>query len=181
MKITIKLPPKIRSTLFSITYTPQYKTLIPSYVLTDPWHPLYISQRRRAKEKKKEGLWWHATTGTELSKSGCVRAWVRRRIRHAVTEELRLRGYDEKGLFLDRTPQQGSPPDLTGSLRIHALVPLISAKFVQVKADIGHMIDALIKVDKSQTGTNVVLKKKKAHPQHKSSRRQNAKKPNATQ
>jgi hypothetical protein len=148
--LIVKQPPK----LFKVSYAPDYKNLIVNHVATDPSHPLRETQRRRQAEKKKEGLWWHATTGVDLNKSSCVRAWARRRLRNAVVDELKARGYDETGRYVNLRKLHERPDlmakvvagktlDLKGSLRLHAQAPLIPAKYVDVRAEAGAVIDAV--------------------------------------
>ncbi|OAK98361.1 hypothetical protein IQ06DRAFT_350064 [Phaeosphaeriaceae sp. SRC1lsM3a] len=146
---------KLQSGLFRINYASGYKTFIPNHIVADRLHPLNETQKRRAQARKKEGLWWHVTTGVDLSKSSCVRSWARRRLRTAFVEELQARGYNEDGTFDNlgaastksssiRLPIRGNSPNLTGSLRLHVLAPLLPAKFVEVKAAVGGIIDAML-------------------------------------
>jgi hypothetical protein len=144
-----------QSKLFKVSYTPEYQTFIVNYILSDGAHPLHEAQRRRSKERKKEGLWWHATTGVDLIKSACVRSWARRRLRSAVVEELRARGYDEYGKFINQSKflkgggkslnmPTGNSLDLKGSLRLHVQAPLLPAKYADVKAETGRLIDIIV-------------------------------------
>lgn len=139
---------------FKVYYTRVYKSLFPHHVATDPSHPLYETQRRRQAEKKQEGLWWHATASADSAKSSCIRTWARRRLRNAVVDELKARGYDETGKFAKPkiVPQRadlmarvgaGQTLDLKGSLRLHVQAPLIPAKYLDIRAEAGAVIDAL--------------------------------------
>lgn len=144
-----------------ISYSSDYKSFIIHHVASDSSHPLHILQRRRQAEWQKQGLRWHATTGVDLSKSSCVRSWARRRLRNAVVDELKLRGYNEKGIMVDSTAvhgqsdlvnilQQGRSLDLTGSLRIHVQKPLISAKYTDVRSEVGQLFDIMLRSFKSE-------------------------------
>jgi hypothetical protein len=144
-----------RFKFFNINYSSEYKTFIPNHVIIDPSHPLHTTQKRRARARKKEGLWWHATTGVDLAKSSCVRSWARRRLRQAIIEELKARGYDENGKVIDRAPAKYGedlrttkdfvkPLDLKGSLKLHVQVPLLPAKFVDVKAEAGKVVQLVV-------------------------------------
>jgi hypothetical protein len=146
---------KQQSKLFKITYASLYKTFIINHIISDPSHPLQEAQKRLSKERRKEGLWWHVTTGVDLNKSSCVRSWTRRRLRTAIVEELKSRGFDENGKLMHaKASASGIQPasiavsekytDLKGSLRIHALAPVIPAKYVDIKADVGQMIETLV-------------------------------------
>lgn len=151
MKSVFSLLARQQLKTFKVNYAADYKTFIIQHICTDPSHPLQEAQRRRQRERKKEGLWWHATTGVDLAKSSCVRAWARRRLRNAVTEELKARGYDEKGKLLNANTIKGKA-DLTGSLRLHVQLPLLPAKFVEVKEEVGKVLDALLQGAKNETG-----------------------------
>lgn len=146
---------KLKLKTFKVSFSPTYANWIVNHIATNPAHPLYISQRRRQQEIKKDGLWWHSTNGVDISKSGCVRTWARRRLRQAFVEELKAKGYDETGKLVDATAMQeridvmnivrlGRSVNLTGSLRMHGVGPLISAKFVDVKKEVRGIVDALI-------------------------------------
>lgn len=145
---------KQQAKFFRIQYSSDYKTFIPNHVTADRMHPLNETQRRLQEARKKEGLWWHVTSGVELSKSSCVRSWARRRLRTAVLEELTARGFNQNGKSnspgtsntetLRTPPAMHNPMDLTGSLRLHILAALLPAKFVDIKTEVGSIIDALV-------------------------------------
>jgi hypothetical protein len=143
---------KQQSKFFKVNYTPEYKTFIINYVVSDPSHPLHEAQKRLSMGRKQEGLWWHITTGADLSKSSCVRSWSRRRLRNAIVEELKAHGYDENGKFVKRkaSDTRDNPTaatifdDLRGSLRLHAQAALIPAKYVDVKTEVGQVIKTIL-------------------------------------
>lgn len=146
---------KLNLKTIKVSYSPTYNNFLVNHIAINPAHPLYITQKRRQNEHKKEGLWWHATNGTDISKSGCVRTWARRRLRQAFVEELKAKGYDETGKLVDSTAMQdrrdvvnvlrlGRSVDLVGSLRMHGVGPLLPAKFETVKADVRGLIEALV-------------------------------------
>lgn len=141
--------------LFKTNYATGYKTFIPNHVTADHMHPLNETQKRLQKARKKEGLWWHVTTGVDLSKSSCVRSWARRRLRNAVEDELKARGFNENGTWNSHQPTKAetSPlsrpkpsksTDLTGSLRLHIQAALVPAKYVDIKAEVGSILDAIV-------------------------------------
>ncbi|KAH6618591.1 hypothetical protein C7974DRAFT_33030 [Boeremia exigua] len=156
MKAAVLGLSKLHLTTFKVSYSPAYTNFILNHIAINPSHPLYISQARRQGEHKKEGLWWHATNGTDISKSGCVRTWARRRLRRAFVEALKARGYDETGKLVDATAMQhrrdvmnvvrlGRSVDLTGSLRMHGVGPLIAAKFETVKEEMSSVIETILR------------------------------------
>lgn len=155
---------------FHVSYAPVYKTFIPHHIASDASHPLHIAQRRRTAEHRKEGLWWHVTTSVDLSRSSCVRTWARRRLRNALRHELHQRGYDDTGnmvnvaAFKDRPDllsllRQGISLDLKGSLKLQVQAPLIPAKYADVCADAGQLIENLLQPFKSAVGGNASRRK----------------------
>ncbi|KAF3008970.1 hypothetical protein E8E13_011474 [Curvularia kusanoi] len=147
---------KLQLSTFKASYSPLYTTtLTPNYIAANTQHPLSALQRRRQQERKKEGLWWNATNGLEISRSGCVRTWARRRMRQAFLEELKAKGYDETGKLVRVAPMQDRPEimnvlrrghsiDLKGTLRLHGSEALIPAKFEAVKKEMREIIEALL-------------------------------------
>jgi hypothetical protein len=155
MNAVIRRLSNLKLTTFKVSYSPSYTSYIPHIIATNPSHPLYITQRRRQQELKKEGLWWHATNGTDLSKKSTVRTWARRRLRQAFVEELKAKGYDKTGKLVEANAMQerrdvmnvvrlGRSVDLTGSLRMHGVGLLIPAKFEAVKKEMRGIVDALV-------------------------------------
>jgi hypothetical protein len=175
MKSVFSLIAKNQPKLFKVSYAPEYKNFIINHVVIDPSHPLHETQKRRQAERKKEGLWWHATTGVDLNKSSVVRAWARRRLRNAIKEELKRRGYDENGKFVNLKAVQneadlmnvlraGKTLDLKGSLRLHVQAPLIPAKYVDVCAETGHVIGAMVQSLKNEAAGYASVRKSPSRP-----------------
>jgi hypothetical protein len=146
---------KQTSPFFKVSHSPEYKTFIMHHVLTHGSHPMYATQVRKAKQRKREGLWWHVTAGSETSLSSYVRTWARRRLREAVLEELKARGYDENGKVIKRGHLKDGKQtssiesreklyDITGSLRLHVQPPILPAKFVDVKAAASNVVRILV-------------------------------------
>ena len=146
---------------FRASYSPEYKTFTYQHIATDTSHPLQEAQKRRLAERKKEGLWWHPTTGLDINKLSCVRSWARRRLRNAVKDELKQRGYDETGRLvnlkvLQNQPdlvnvlRQGKTLDLTGSLRLNVQPPLIPAKYSEIRAEVGQLFEVMLQAIKEE-------------------------------
>jgi hypothetical protein len=144
-----------RSHLFKIQYALEYKSFVLNQVLINRQHPLHELKKKKQKEKKQIGLWWFITSPADLSRSSCVRTWARRRLREAVIEELKVRGYDDNGL-----PLKGqNTTQLKGSLRLIVQTPIIPAKFAEVKAETGKLIDALVQGSKVPAGGSPFLRR----------------------
>jgi hypothetical protein len=146
---------KLKLTTFKPSYSPSYANLSTNHIASNTAHPLCIAQRRRQQERPRHGLWWCATTGLDVSKSSCVRTWARRRMRHALLEALKAKGYDEKGKLVDKEAMKDEPVvqqvlargrsmDLMGTLRMHGINPLLPAKFETVQADMRSIVGALV-------------------------------------
>jgi hypothetical protein len=174
--------------LFKVNYTPEYKTFIINHVVQDPSHPLHEAQKRLSMARKQEGLWWHITTGGDLSKSSCVRSWSRRRVRNAIVEGLKEHGYDEDGKLVKRKTSDTRESlaattlsdDLRGSLRLHALAPLIPAKYVDVKTEVGQIINAIVAATGAEKNKGVSIKKSLSRSPRKASPEPRQKKSNVS-
>lgn len=139
--------------LFSVSHAPDYKTFIVNHIVSDSTHPLHETQKRRARERERKGLWWHVTSSADLSRSSCVRVWVRRRLRNAVIEELRARDYDENGMYIGTQVVSGKMLDIKGSLRLSIKAALISAKFEEVRFQIKKVFDILLQEGAGDRGS----------------------------
>jgi hypothetical protein len=163
MKGIIDLLTRFTPHTFKLNYSPGYKTFLVHHAASDPLHPMHILRRRQLAARKHEGLWWHVTTGVDLSKSGVVRSWCRKRLRNAFTEGLKERGFDEFGRLanvailrgykgFEHIPERDGDLSLTGSLRLHISPALLTAKYADVRKETGAMITILlegVKADES--------------------------------
>jgi len=145
---------------FSVNYAPEYKTFIPHHIAHDASHPLHIAQRRRLAERPKEGLWWHVTASTGLSKSSCVRNWARRRLRNAMRHALQQSGYDDMGNMVNvaaiqdkpdllRVLQQRGTLNLKGSLKLNVQAPLIPTKYADLCTETEKLVGCFLQALKS--------------------------------
>lgn len=156
MKAIARLLSRFQPKTFRINYTPEYKTFFQPHAASDPLHPLHILRVREIKERKREGLWWHVTSGAESSKSSVVRSWCRRRLRNAFIEVLKDRGFDEFGRRVDAvalTDQHKASghileckqaSSLTGSVRLHVKPTLVAAKYADVREEAAAVVDILV-------------------------------------
>jgi hypothetical protein len=171
---------KQRFTTFKVNYSLEYKRFIINYIASDPYHPLQEAQKRLNRERKREGLWWHVTTGTELAKSSCVRSWARRRLRNAIVDELKAHGFDETGRLIGQKgsnspngPETTKTYDgLRGGLRLHVQPPLVPAKYVDVKAEVGQVIKTIMMAMDPENHRAVPNKKPAGDPARSSSPQQ---------
>jgi hypothetical protein len=162
-----KVPPPafLRKPLvnFGVNYSRDYQTFLRGGVLSEPFHPLFHLRKRIAEARPKTGLWWHVATGPNTSKRRVVRSWVVRRLRNAFRETLRERGVDEDGKINPRAHkgvdeglrasnrkgirealERGEEVEIKGSVKLHALAPIVTAKFVDVKTETGIIVEGLL-------------------------------------
>ncbi|KAJ4356029.1 uncharacterized protein N0V89_004056 [Didymosphaeria variabile] len=155
MKVITGLLSRFKPKTFKISYAPEYKTFLQHHAVGDPLHPMHILRRREMEARKREGLWWHVTTGVDLSKSGVVRSWCRRRLRNAFTEGLKERGFDEFGRLmnaaalpeyrrLERTSERNEDWSLTGSVRLHIAPALVTARYADMREETDAVVAILL-------------------------------------
>jgi hypothetical protein len=113
-------------------------------------------RRREQSVRKHEGLWWTVTSGVDLSKSSVVRSSCRRRLRTAVVQSLRARGFDEFGRLVDHDALLRARHDLagqldrehalslTGSTRLHIMPPLLATKYLDLRTETDSLMDILL-------------------------------------
>lgn len=176
MKVIIDFLKRRNQKTFGVSYSPEYKTFIHHRVASDRQHPLQIPQKRELNARRREGLWWHVTSGLELSKSSVVRSWCRRRLRNAFLEGLKDRGFDEFGRLVDLDilirKHEGFDPmlardkefQLRGSVKLHITPALVTTKYVDVRKETNGLLDILIE------GAKVDLRSShRSTPEHRTS------------
>lgn len=148
---------------FGLNYSQGYQAFIQWSILDQPYHPLFHLRKRIADARPRTGLWWHATAGPNTSRARVVRNWVMRRLRNAFRETLRERGLDENGKINPRAHKgvdeslrasnrkgirealaRGEELEITGSIKMHALPSIVTAKFVDVKKETASVVDGLL-------------------------------------
>lgn len=147
---------RFRPQTFRIQYSPHHVSFLPHHVASDPQHPLCTLRRREQSVRKHEGLWWTVTSGVDLSKSSVVRSSCRRRLRTAVVQSLRARGFDEFGRLVDHDALLRARHDLagqldrehalslTGSTRLHIMPPLLATKYLDLRTETDSLMDILL-------------------------------------
>ncbi|KAK3215115.1 hypothetical protein GRF29_19g2236268 [Pseudopithomyces chartarum] len=147
---------RFRPQTFRIQYSSHHVSFLPHHVASDPQHPLCTLRRREQSVRKHEGLWWTVTSGVDLSKSSVVRSSCRRRLRTAVVQSLRARGFDEFGHLVDHDALLRVRRDLagqldrehalslTGSTRLHIMPPLLATKYLDLRTETDSLMDILL-------------------------------------
>jgi hypothetical protein len=101
---------------------------------TDIYHPRYIYYQRRYLERN-EPLWWNCITLNKVASKKCVRAWITRRSRVAITSALGRKGYARDGSRLPCWESTGSVLYGTAVFRPTDKLLLMSWKELNNQAD----------------------------------------------
>ncbi|KAF1997942.1 hypothetical protein P154DRAFT_440339 [Amniculicola lignicola CBS 123094] len=136
------------NSLFAIHYSPKYR----SWSGNAP--PIV---RDRVEERPQICLRLDFTTGLSTAKKSTVRNWVKRRLRNAVFEELRLRGIEKDGRLLSTglcaqrqdalgmALREGKRDVyLKGTLRLYSTKEMVGAEYGVVREHTGKIVDALV-------------------------------------
>ena len=147
--------------------SPKHKiSYIAKCILSDRSHVLYLPTRKRfqsildGRYDERQGLNIAFIVNT-LQKKRVVRSWAGRRIGQAVTEALRVRGFDGNGRrlidpesgTLTRSKLNGSPTDLTtkstpealiGTATVYVLPDSIKTSFTEVQRQAGVVADKVL-------------------------------------
>lgn len=86
--------------------------------LTNPAHPYHIRIQRRIDSFDPTKLHWSVGAALDVAKKRVVRSWVTRRVREAVREELKARGWGRDGSVLEQQASGETKTPLRGALRI---------------------------------------------------------------
>ncbi|KAF2263427.1 hypothetical protein CC78DRAFT_275041 [Lojkania enalia] len=146
---------------FSVSYQSGFNSFILHHIISNSQHPLYTIRKRKYIERERAfrdhpDLFWHAIAPNNCSKTKVVRTWARRRLRNAFVEELRERGINQDGTLenaervtkysdtLGKFMKDGKALRLKGSLRLLALPPVLSTKYVDVRKETGRVADILL-------------------------------------
>ena len=157
----VKLPQGIDVCRLSITpkHEPPGQARFVLEDQNDPRHYLMCNKYRYLEQPNlnHEQLgYWMIFIDSMLSRKKTVRSWARRRLQQAVCEQLRERGFDEKGLPL-KGPQQLSTErskqkhahgfrKLVGMTEIFVSDPCVTAKYEDIKEQAGSLVDKILAV-----------------------------------
>ncbi|KAI9768980.1 MAG: hypothetical protein M1840_004576 [Geoglossum simile] len=108
-----------------------------------------------------DAFYWLVWTFPSTSKWKTVRSWVTRRVRNAMTEALRERGFDRLGRRIiapglvhhgatelkDLTSKATAKPlpDLTGMVVVKSLPAAITIRYEELKKEMGQAVDEIVK------------------------------------
>ena len=157
-------------TICRVFISPKHKISHAAYkILDDRSHILYLATRERYKaivdgryDECQEGLWLQFISN-QMQNKRVVRSWIRRRIDHAVTGALRMRGFDRSGRrlvdpdakTLKGSELNGSPvslrlehaPDvLVGTVEVKIMPNIIETSFTEVQSQAGVIVDGILEI-----------------------------------
>ena len=155
-------------TVCRVEISPKHKiSYTTKQILNDRSHVLYLPTQKRFQaiqdgryDERREGLKMGFIINT-MQKKRVVRSWARRRIGQAVTEALRLRGFDRygrklvdsntsgiKGLDLNSSSidltTRSAPEVLIGTVNVHVLPDSIETRFTEVQRQAGVVADRVL-------------------------------------
>ena len=155
-------------TVCKVDVSPKHKiSYVTQHILNDRSHVLYLPTQKRFQaiqdgryEERPDGLKIGFVVNT-LQKRRVVRSWARRRIDQAVTEALRVRGFDKKGRRLKDchvsiakvSGSNSSLTDLTSKSMLEALIGTVNVqilpsstetKFTEVQRQAGVVADKVL-------------------------------------
>jgi len=123
-----------------------------SNVLKDTSHVLHAPTRQRYEallngtyDERQEGLWIMFTSNPMDSKK-VVRSWVKRRVALAILEELKRRGFDQKGRRMANLEGGPVPDVLVGTVDIEVLKKCIEAKHEEVRRQAGLVVQEILRI-----------------------------------
>ena len=153
-----------------VSISPRHKISHSAYqILDDRSHVLYLPTRKRFRsildgryDERQEGLWM-SFTGNPLRMKRVVRSWATRRIKQAVTEALRTRGFDgngrrlansptstltgsESNYCLTKSPLSQGPEALIGTVNVQILPSSIETSFTEVQRQARVMVGKILDI-----------------------------------
>lgn len=147
------LPLPSSLTAYTLSYTPSHlpptSTLA---ILARPSHVLRGSTVRRAALKDTRTLWWTVSMRNAEAQRKVVRSWCNRRMKKAVREALRERGFDGEGRWKGeraKGTEKGSgrkERGLSGTAVFMMREEMVSMKFERVKEVAAVGVEELVKL-----------------------------------
>ena len=129
-------------------------------VIKDPGHVFHQPIRKRYQkvvngkyDPREEGLWITCTSNT-MPGSRVVRSWTTRKMRQAIVDALKSRGFDPKGKKLKTFPGPGQKTDgchvlpelLSGTLSIETMPLIRETKYEEVQRQAAMIVNEVIRI-----------------------------------
>ena len=135
-------------------------------VLMDEAHPLHYRTVKQYEailngtvDREKEGLWL-IVGANHLHRKRTVRSWARRRILHAVSQQLGAHGFDMKGRRLKRGTEDSDQKDhnnesLIGIVDISVDEPSVNCRYEEILRQVEILVQAIVaRCGRSSQGSN---------------------------
>ncbi|KAI4233378.1 MAG: hypothetical protein L6R40_007104 [Gallowayella cf. fulva] len=107
-------------------------------LLNDTTHVLRPQTAARFHSRPKQGLWVRISANRFADKA-TVRRWAGRRVRAAVEDALNARGLRFNGTAVEGTGRK----NLRGTLELFVNKESVAAKYSDIRAELGKVVDAL--------------------------------------
>ena len=126
----------------------------PSHVLRPRLHQRYEPILKQRYDEFKEGLWLGFTSNS-MQRTKVVRTWARRRVAQAVTEGLRVRGFDGKGRRIEGfgdgggeevTKGQSGLDVLVGTVEVEIMNQSVETAFAEVRRQAGLVVEEILRI-----------------------------------
>ncbi|KAA6414150.1 MAG: hypothetical protein FRX48_02512 [Lasallia pustulata] len=129
-----------------VQWSPKYEpSYVASKILLEPGHVLSLPTLERYKKRVREGLWWYVTSNT-ITSMRCMRSHGNRRLRVALTQALKAKGYDKNGRLLGALGNQKVGVELRGSMDIQIFKQCIDAEWKEVQKQAELVLEKIVKL-----------------------------------
>ncbi|KAL8688831.1 MAG: hypothetical protein Q9218_005358 [Villophora microphyllina] len=134
------MPRLPHTSLFSVHFEPKayYHSALMIAIVSDPTHVLRNQILSRMQSRPKQGLWMCVSANGFPAKA-TVRRWAKRRVKVALKEELKLRGFGADGISL-----AGKHREVKGTMNVYVKKETLTAGWSTVRAEVGRLAQGKI-------------------------------------
>ena len=136
-----------------LSYTAERVFRDPSHVFHRPIRKRYQNVVNGKYDPREEGLWITCTSNT-MPGTKVVRSWTTRKMRQAIVDALKSRGFDRKGKKLKALAEPGQgidgghvvPELLSGTLSIETMPLIRETKYEEVQRQAAMVVNEVIRI-----------------------------------
>ena len=136
-----------------LSYTAERVFRDPGHVLHRPIRKRYQNVVNGKHDPREEGLWITCTSNT-MPGTKVVRSWTTRKMRQAIVDALKSRGFDRKGTKLKTLAEPGQAVDgghalpelLSGTLSIETMPLIRETKYEEVQRQAAMVVNEVIRI-----------------------------------
>lgn len=112
-------------------------------------------------EQRMDPLWWSATTTKEVAPNRTVRSWICRRVKQAMVESLRKRGWDSNGRPIEGGGRESS---LYGTLQFKPLAASIQCTVSRLLEETDMVVSQIVEAQEASRSNKTLpaLRKQKS-------------------